>query len=86
MESVSAKKIETEVKGGLQMGVSMKFTDLDQYLFGQGTEIIHYAHEILIKPTVLALVEKNGIWYAVDYNGRLTKQFSWQPCIQSEQK
>ena len=37
MESVSAKKIETEVKGGLQMGVSMKFTDLDQYLFGQGT-------------------------------------------------
>lgn len=56
------------------------------YLFGQGTEIIHYAHEILIKPTVLALVEKNGIWYAVDYNGRLTKQFSWQPCIQSEQK
>ena len=31
MESVSAKKIETEVKGGLQMGVSMKFTDLDQY-------------------------------------------------------
>ena len=31
------KKDRTEVKGGLQMGVSMKFTDLDQYLFGQGT-------------------------------------------------
>jgi len=24
-------------KGGLQMGENMKFTDLDQYLFGQGT-------------------------------------------------
>ena len=25
------------IKGGLQMGESMKFTELDQYLFGHGT-------------------------------------------------
>ena len=48
------------------------------YLHGQGDAIINYAHEILIKPTVLALVEKKGVWYAVDSKGNLTKQFMWK--------
>lgn len=56
------------------------------YLHGQGTGIINYAHEILIKPTVLALVEKDDIWYAVDFKGRLTKKFIWRPCIQLSRK
>lgn len=47
------------------------------YLHGQGDAMINYAHEIMIKPTVLALVEKEGIWYAVDSKGMLTKQFMW---------
>lgn len=29
--------MKLKIKGGLQMGESMKFTELDQYLFGQGT-------------------------------------------------
>ena len=48
------------------------------YLHGQGDAIINYAHEILIKSTVLALVEKEGIWYAVDSKGMLSKQFIWE--------
>lgn len=48
------------------------------YLHGQGDAIINYAHEILIKSTILALVEKEGIWYAVDSKGMLTKQFKWK--------
>ena len=48
------------------------------YLHGQGDAIINYAHEILIKPTVLALVEKKDVWYAVDSKGNLTKQFMWK--------
>ena len=55
-------------------------------IYIEGAAIIYYAHEILIKLTVLALVEKYRIWYAVDYKGRLTKRFIWQPSIQSSQK
>lgn len=62
MESVSAKKIETEVKGGLQMGVSMKFTDLDQYLFGQGTNYEVYK-KLGAHPTTYR--RKKGVYFAV---------------------
>lgn len=48
------------------------------YFHGQGGAMIRYAHEILIKPTVMALVEKDGMWYAVDSKGMLTKQFKWE--------
>lgn len=47
------------------------------YCHGQGDAMINYAHEILIRPTVLALVEKDGIWYAVDSKGTLKKKFLW---------
>lgn len=49
-----------------------------EYYHGQGNEMIYYAHEILIRPTVLALIEKEGIWYSVDSKGVLTKRFLWQ--------
>ena len=48
------------------------------FYYGQGDAMIKYAHEILIKPTVMALVEKDGMWYAVDSKGILTKQFKWE--------
>ena len=56
------KKIETEVKGGLQMGVSMKFTDLDQYLFGQGTNYEVYK-KLGAHPTTYR--RKKGVYFAV---------------------
>ena len=62
MELVYAKKIETEVKGGLQMGVSMKFTDLDQYLFGQGTNYEVYK-KLGAHPTTYR--RKKGVYFAV---------------------
>lgn len=49
------------------------------YFHGQGGEIIYYAHEILIKNEVIALLEKDNIWYAFDSLKRLTACFRWNP-------
>ena len=49
------------------------------YLYGEGNEMIYYAHEILTNPTVLALVERECVWYAVSIKGNLTKKFKWEP-------
>ena len=50
------------IKGGLQMGVSMKFTDLDQYLFGQGTNYEVYK-KLGAHPTTYR--RKKGVYFAV---------------------
>ena len=50
------------IKGGLQMGESMKFTDLDQYLFGQGTNYEVYK-KLGAHPTTYR--RKKGVYFAV---------------------
>ena len=51
-----------KIKGGLQMGESMKFTELDQYLFGQGTNYEVYkklgAHPVTYR-------RRKGVYFAV---------------------
>lgn len=49
------------------------------FLHGQGNAIIAYAHEILIKPNVIALLEKDGIWYIYDSLGRTIECLRWNP-------
>lgn len=49
------------------------------FLYGEGGEIIYYAHEILIKNDVIALLEKDNIWYSFDLSKKLTACFRWTP-------
>ena len=49
--------------------------------FGEGCGIIYYAQQILIKNEVIALLEKDNIWYAFDSLKRLTACFRWKPQI-----
>ena len=54
--------MKLKIKGGLQMGESMKFTELDQYLFGQGTNYEVYkklgAHPVTYR-------RRKGVYFAV---------------------
>lgn len=54
------------------------------FLHGEGGEIIYYAHEILIKNEVIALLEKDSTWYAFDSLKRLTACFIWNPQTETE--
>ena len=47
--------------------------------FGEGGGIINYAQQILIKNEVIALLEKDNIWYAFDSSKGLTACFRWEP-------
>lgn len=58
---------------------------LKTFFCGQGEEIISYAHEILIKHDIVALVEKGGVWYSFDTHGILEEQFYWNPSESSNQ-
>ena len=49
------------------------------FLHGEGGEIIYYAHEILIKNDVIALLEKDNVWYSFDLSKKLTPCFRWNP-------
>ena len=49
------------------------------FLHGQGDAIINYAHEVLIKTNVIAMLEKDGIWYIFDSLGRTTECLRWNP-------
>ena len=51
------------------------------FLHGEGGEIIFYAHEILIKNGIIALLEKDNIWYSFDSSKKLTPCFRWAPQI-----
>lgn len=46
---------------------------------GEGGEIIDYAHRVLIKNDVIALLEKDNIWYSFDLSKKLTACFRWTP-------
>lgn len=52
------------------------------FFHGQGEEIIHYAQMILIKSNVIALLEKDNIWYSFDSLGNLQECFYWEPKIE----
>ena len=43
----------------------------------QDRDIIIYSHELLIKDDSIALVELDGMWHLLSYNGQLTKVFKW---------
>ena len=53
------------------------------FLHGEGSEIINYAHEVLMKNEVIALLEKDNIWYAFDSLKKLTACFRWKPYTES---
>jgi hypothetical protein len=54
------------------------------YFRGQGEEIINYAQMILIKNNVIALLEKDNIWYSFDSLGNLNECFYWNPIIENK--
>lgn len=47
-----------------------------RYFHDQASEILCYAHEILIKQNIIALVEEDDIWYSFDSLGTLKNRFS----------
>lgn len=51
------------------------------YFHGQGEEIINYAQMILIKNNVIALLEKDNIWYSLDTLCNLHECFYWEPIM-----
>lgn len=49
------------------------------YFNGEGTEFINYAHELLINNDVIALLERDGIWYTLDSLCNITACLKWTP-------
>lgn len=45
------------------------------YWHGECDEFLNYAHEVLISKYRVALLEKNGVWYYVDYDGLIQECF-----------
>lgn len=49
------------------------------FFHGDGEAIIEYAQQVLIKNNILAIGEKEGIWYTIDSVGNVRELFYWVP-------
>lgn len=51
----------------------------ERFLFGEAPQILCYAQQILIRGDVLALVEREGVWYILTAGGNETGCLVWNP-------
>lgn len=50
---------------------------MTQFFYGDGDAIVSYSHELLNNVNWIALVEVDGVWHRLSFDGQLTPVFRW---------
>lgn len=62
-------------RGGIWNICVSDVNNQQEYLFGNASEVLEYAQSIITQNNLLALLERDYIWYAIDKNGKLHECF-----------